>query len=142
MKAIEVKRNEAGWVPASSTLGSGALHEGRELAHLAVLSDRRSDGGGIAYLLRLAPPPGKLIRAVAVARSDEHVYLLEGGYCNKAGELVHFPGDYILNPEGHPHGFFTAVETTVMVICRGESDKIREFGVVDRIQPRNARSER
>ena len=140
MKAIEVKKNDARWTPASGALGAGAIHEGRELAYRAVLSDRRAEGGGIAYLLKVTPPPGKLVRAIAVARSDENVYLLEGGYCNKAGDLIHFPGDYILNPEGHPHGFFAAVETKVLVICRGEPDEIREFGVMDPIQPERVSS--
>jgi hypothetical protein len=56
-----------------------------------VLSDRRAQGGGLAYLLKLTPPPGKLVKAIAVSRSDEHVYLLEGGYSNKAGALIHSP---------------------------------------------------
>ncbi len=134
MKAIHVRTNEANWIPASRSLGEDALYEGRELAYLAVLSDRRAEGGGIAYLLKITPPPGKLVRAIAVARSDENVYLLEGGYTNKAGELIHFPGDCLLNPEGHPHGFFTSVETIELVICRGEPDEIREFGVADIIR--------
>lgn len=142
MKAIEVHNGNAQWIPASRIIGEAALHGGREIAYQAVLSDRRSEGGGIAYLLRLVPPPGKLVRAIAVARSDEHVYLLKGGYSNKAGELVHFPADYILNPEGHPHGFFASVETEVLVICRGEPDEIREFGVVDLRRPEAARLER
>jgi hypothetical protein len=135
MKAIQVRKNEANWVPASKSFGERALYEGRELAYMAVLSDRRGEGGGIAYLLKLTPPPGKLVRAIAVSRSDENVFLLEGGYSNKAGELIHFPGDYMLNPEGYPHGFFTSVETISLVICRGDSDEIREFGVADIVQP-------
>lgn len=141
MKAIEVRQNSAQWIPASQIFGDAALDEGRELAYQAVLSDRRVEGGGIAYLLRLTPPPGKLVKAIAVARSDEHVYLLKGGYCNKAGEMIRFPGDYILNPEGHPHGFFAAVETEVLVICRGEPDEIREFGAVDVLRPDSRRIE-
>jgi hypothetical protein len=135
MKAIQVRKNEANWVPASKTFGERALYEGREIAYMAVLSDRRGEGGGIAYLLKITPPPGKLVRAIAVSRSDESVFLLEGGYTNKAGELIHFPGDYMLNPEGHPHGFFTSVDTVSLVICRGDSDEIREFGVADIVQP-------
>lgn len=131
MKAIEIRRNSADWIPVSQTFGAAALHEGRELAYQALLSDRRAEGGGVAYLLRVAPPSGKLVRAIALARSDEHVYLLKGGYCDKTGEMVRFPGDYILNPAGHPHGFFAAVETEVLIICRGEPDEIREFGAVD-----------
>lgn len=138
MKAINVNRNDAKWMPASDILGAGACYEGRELVYRAVLSDRRGEGGGIAYLLRLLQPPGKIVKAIAVARSDENVYLLEGGYCNRAGELIHFPGDYILNPMGHPHGFFAAVETKVLVVCRGEPDEIREFRVVDPIKLESA----
>jgi hypothetical protein len=138
MKAIEVRKAEVQWSGASAALGPQALYDGREVAYQAVLSDRRAAGGGFAYLLKLEPPAGKLLRAIAVSRSDENVYLLEGGYCDKAGRIIHFPGDYILNPQGHPHGFFAAVPTTVLVICRGEPDEIREFGVVEPIRPQNA----
>ncbi|MGH7985529.1 MAG: hypothetical protein ACRD4Q_03455 [Candidatus Acidiferrales bacterium] len=92
-----MKWNEVKWTPASAGLGAGALYEGRELVNRAVLSDRRADGGGIAYLLRIMPPAGKLVRAIAVARSDENVYLLEGGYCTKRATRFIFP-DYMLNP--------------------------------------------
>jgi hypothetical protein len=141
MKAINVKQNDLEWIAASSVLGAGAVYQGRELVYRAVLSDRRAESGGIAYLLKVTPPRGKLVRAIAVARSDEHVYLLEGGYCNKAGDLIRSAGDYILNPEGHPHGFFCAVETRVLVICRGEPDEIKEFGVIDPIQAEEAPAE-
>ncbi len=60
---------------------------------LAVLSDRCAEGGRIACLLKLTPPPGKLLRAIALARSDENLFLPEGGYTNKGGELIYFPGD-------------------------------------------------
>jgi hypothetical protein len=105
MKAIHVREEHSHPGAASKSFGERALYEGRELAYMAVLSDRRSEGGGIAYLRKITPPPGKLVRAIAGSRSDEDVYLLEGGYTNKAGELIHFPGDYMLNPEGHPHSF-------------------------------------
>jgi hypothetical protein len=39
----------------------------------------------MAYIVRFGLPEGRLIKIVAVARSEEHVYILEGGYCNKAG---------------------------------------------------------
>lgn len=138
MKAIQVRKEEVKWVPASAMFGAGALYDGHELAHIAVLSDRRAEGGGIAYLLRVTPPAGKLVRAIAMSRSDENVYLLEGGYSNKTGELIHPAGDYILNPDGHPHGFFTSVDTVSLVICRGEPDEVREFGVVDPVQAGSA----
>lgn len=69
------------------------------------------------------------------------MYLLKGGYCNRAGEMVRFSDYYILNPEGHPHGFFAAVETEVVVICRGEPDEILEFGAVDLLRHEGTRIE-
>lgn len=135
MKAINVRTPDAQWIAGSAVLGSRAIYQGRETARLKILSDRRAEGGGVAYLLNVLPPPGKIVRTIAIAQSDEHVYVLEGGYCNKAGELIHFPGDYILNPDGHPHSVFVAIETTTLVICRGEPDKVSELGVVDPIKP-------
>jgi hypothetical protein len=38
-----------------------------------ILSDRRSEGGGIAWLAKFSRPPVKLIKIVATAGSDEHV---------------------------------------------------------------------
>jgi len=68
--------------------------------HAKVLSDRRTVGGGIAHLLKPSPPFSKLIKIVADARSEEHVYILESGYCNKSGQRLRAPGDYGFNPPG------------------------------------------
>jgi hypothetical protein len=51
-------------------------------------------------MLKFSHPAGKLIKSVSVARSDEHVYLLEGGYCNRAGEQLRIPGRYGLTLRG------------------------------------------
>lgn len=138
MKAINVRTAEAAWTPASQTMGSRTVYEGKETVRMKILSDRRAEGGGLAYMLNVLPPPGKIVRIIAVAQSDENVYLLQGGHCNKAGEQIHFPGDYTLNPKGHPHSAYFAAETTSLVICTGEPDELRELGVIDPIQPGEA----
>jgi hypothetical protein len=134
MKAIEVRTPETAWLVASQIFGARQRHEGREMVRLKILSDRCAEGGGVAYLLNVQPPPGRIVKTIAIARSDEHVYVLDGGYCNKAGELIHLPGDYILNPMGHPHGVFVATETTTLVICRGEPDEVSELCVIEPIE--------
>jgi hypothetical protein len=69
-------------------LWPNAVHNGRDIVQLKVLSDRRSAGGCIAWLVKWTPPPGKLIKIVAKALSDEHVFNLEGGRATKAGTPV------------------------------------------------------
>src|SRR5689334_4838360 len=96
-----------------------------------VLSDRRNAGGGIAYLLKFSPPDGKLIKLIATAQSDEHVYILQGGYCNKLAKQLRFPGDYEVNPRGHNHSAFIGSETVALVIYLGEPDDVHECDVVD-----------
>jgi hypothetical protein len=60
----------------------------------------------MACMIKFSPPTGKLLKSVSVARSNEHMYLLEGGDCNCAGAQLVFPGHYGLNPAGHPHSAF------------------------------------
>jgi hypothetical protein len=131
MKAIAARSSEIEWQPGSPLFGGDSNYQGQELVHLKTLSDRRDDGGGIAYLIRFSPPPNKMIRLVAVARSEEHVYVLEGGYCNRAGKQLRFPGDYGLNPSGHPHSAFIGRETIGLAVYSGEPDEVREFAVID-----------
>jgi hypothetical protein len=106
--------------------------DGVPVAWTKVLSDRRAAGGGFACLLRFCPPADQLIKIVAVARSDEHIYILEGGHCNKLGERLAFPGSYGINAEGRPHSAFFAEETIALAIYRGESDEVHEFDVIKR----------
>ncbi len=133
MKAISVRTPDTKWTSAASVFGERAINNGKPLVQYKILSDRRSEGGGIAYMLKFSPPAGKLIKLVAVAQSDEHVYVLEGGYCNRAGEQLRFPGDYALNPEGHPHSAFIGVETVGIAVYAGEPDKVVELEVIDPI---------
>jgi hypothetical protein len=79
MQSISLNTEDMDWVPGTPFYGPGAVFEGREVVQLKVLSDRRAEGGGIAWLVRFTPPEGKVIRIVAVALSDEHIFGLEGG---------------------------------------------------------------
>lgn len=118
------------WISGVPFFGPNAVHEGTEVVQLKVLSDHRAQGGGIAWLLRFAPPPGKLLKIVAVARSDEHVFRLEGGRSTKSGKAAHASGAYSLNPRGQPHSAMIAEETVSVVVYSGEPDEIRSLEVV------------
>ena len=131
MASTHVDVAKAEWTSAVPFYGLGAVHDGRDIVQLKVLSDRRAEGGGIAWLARLSPPPGKLIKIVATALSDEHVFNLEGGRGTKSGEPARSSSGYTLNPKGQPHSAFIAVETVSLVIYRGEPDEIVSLEVVD-----------
>ena len=112
--------------------GSGRRpFEGRDIVQIKLLSDRRKEGGGIAWLSKFSPPPGKIIKIVAKALSDEHVYNLKFGRATKSGEPVRASGGYTLNPEGQPHSAFIGSESISLVIYRGEPDEIVSLEVVD-----------
>jgi hypothetical protein len=119
------------WSIATELFGAAALHDGAPILEVKRLSDRRAEGGGVAYLLRASPPAGKLIKIVAVARSDEHVFNLSGGRANKSGKPVAAPGGYALNPEGQPHSAMIASETVSLVVYAGEPDDVKSVEVVD-----------
>src|SRR6266849_601116 len=74
---VDIERAE--WTSGTPFYGPAAVYEGNEIVQLKILSDRRQEGGGIAWLAKFTPPPGKLIKIVATALSDEHVFNLEGG---------------------------------------------------------------
>jgi hypothetical protein len=117
------------WQPADYRFG--VAENAAAIAQEKVLSDRRSEGGGVAYLLKFTPPQGKLIRLVATALSDEHVFILEGGYCDKRGKPRRFPGDYGLNPSNHTHSAFIGQKTVALVIYAGEPDAVHECAVIE-----------
>ncbi|MGH7934001.1 MAG: hypothetical protein ACREQN_12675 [Candidatus Binataceae bacterium] len=133
MKSTLLSTPQREWTPGSWLYGENSIHEGVELVRVKILSDRRAEGGGMAYIVKFTPPAGKLIKLVAIARSDEHVYILEGGYCNHAGEQIRFAGDYGLNPNGKPHSAFIARETVGLAVYSGEPDEVREFAIVEPI---------
>jgi len=131
MASQRVDVEAAPWTSGVPFYGPAALFEGRDIVQLKVLSDRRAEGGGIAWLAKFSPPSGKLIRIVATALSDEHVFNLQGGRVTKSGEPARASGGYTLNPEGQPHSALIANETISLVIYRGEPDEIVSLEVVD-----------
>src|ERR1051325_8089697 len=111
--------------------GPSAAYDGNDIVQLKILSDRRADGGGIAWLARFLPPAGKILKIVATALSDEHVFNLEGGRSTKSGAPARTSGGYTLNPKGQRHSALIAAETISLVIYRGEPDEILSLEVVD-----------
>jgi hypothetical protein len=107
------------------------VHQGKDIVQLKVLSDRRSEGGGIAWLAKFSPPPGKLIKIVATALSDERVFNLAGGRVTKSGQPARASGGYTLNPKGQPHSALIGTETVSLVIYRGQPDEITLMELVD-----------
>src|SRR5947209_5274716 len=131
MASTHVDVAAAEWTSAVPFYGPAAVYQGTDIVQLKVLSDNRENGGGIAWLARFSPPAGKLIKIVATALSDEHVFNLEGGRGTKTGGRARASGGYTLNPEGQPHSAFIDRETVGLVIYRGEPDEIVSLEVVD-----------
>jgi hypothetical protein len=131
MPSTHVDVATAEWTSGVPFYGSGIVYQGREVVQLKILSDRRSAGGGIAWLVKFSPPPGKLIKIVATALSDEHVFNLAGGRATKSGAPARAAGGYTLNPEGQPHSALIASETVSLVVYRGEPDEVRSVEIID-----------
>jgi hypothetical protein len=131
MVSTHVDIENTDWTPGAPFYGPAAVHQGKDIVQLKILSDRRSEGGGIAWLTKFSPPPGKLIKIVATALSDEHVFNLTGGRATKSGQPARASGGYTLNPKGQPHSALIATETVSLVIYRGEPDEITSMEVVD-----------
>lgn len=131
MASMRIDYTAMDWSSAVPFYGPAANHEGHDIVQLKVLSDRRQGGGGIAWLVRFTPPQGKLIKIVATALSDEHIFSLQGGRATKTGERAQGSGGYGLNPKGQPHSAMIATETMALVIYAGEPDQIDSMEVVD-----------
>jgi hypothetical protein len=131
MASTHVDIEKAEWTPGTPFYGPAASYDGSDIVQLKLLSDRRQEGGGIAWLAKFLPPPGKLIKIVATALSDEHVFNLEGGRSTKSGQPARSSGSYTLNPKGQPHSALIATETVSLVIYTGEPDEIVSLEVVD-----------
>ncbi|MCL5673282.1 MAG: hypothetical protein M1407_01510 [Deltaproteobacteria bacterium] len=129
--AIFIRTPEINWTPASSIYGESVMYNNKEIVFIKQLINRLDKGKGVAYLIKFIPPEAKIIRTVAVARSDEHVYILECGHCYRNGEQRLFPGDYVLNPEGHPHANLVSIETVALVICTGATDEVKEISIIE-----------
>ncbi|HJU16972.1 MAG TPA: hypothetical protein VJ770_10940 [Stellaceae bacterium] len=133
MASTYVDVANAEWTPGAPFYGPAAVYDGEAIVRLKILSDRRQEGGGIAWLARFSPPPGKVIKIIATALSDEHVFTLEGGRGTKSGGPARRSGGYTLNPKGQPHSAMIGVETVSLVIYAGEPDEIVSLEVVDAI---------
>ena len=131
MATQRVDHDEMDWASAVPFYGPAAVQDGRDIVQLKVLSDRRQEGGGIAWLVRFTPPTGKLIKIVATALSDEHVFNLQGGRSTKSGQPTHGGGGYSLNPKGQPHSAMIAQETVALVVYAGEPDRVESMELVD-----------
>ena len=131
MATIRTDYEAVPWAPCTEMFGAAAVYDGTPIIEAKTLADRRQEGGGISYLLRFSPPPGKLIKVVAVARSDEHIFNLSGGRVTKAGQPVAAAGGYSINPAGQPHSAMIAAETTALVIYTGEPDEVKSVEVLD-----------
>lgn len=131
MASIHVDIAETEWTSGLPFYGADCIHDGKDLVQLKVLCDRRQEGGGISWIARFLPPPGKLIKIVAMALSDEHIFNLEGGRTNKSGQPVRGGGGYGLNTKGQPHSAMIATETMALIIYTGEPDEVRSIEVVD-----------
>src|SRR5215472_9335122 len=130
MPSIRTDPDNIAWTPWTEVFGDGAFYEGRPIIETKTLSDRRNEGGGIAYLPRFRPPEGKLIKIVAVARSDEHIYL-GGGRATKSGQPVSAAGGYSLNPDWQLFSATIATETISFVLYTGEPDEVKSVEVLD-----------
>ena len=130
MVSIHVDVEKLKWKPGSAKYGPVAVHDGKEIIQSAILSDRREQGGGLALLSKVSPPLGKVVKIVSVARSDEHVFNLQGGRGTKSAQPAR-AADYTLNSEGQVHSAFIGTETLSFVIYRGEPDENISFQVVD-----------
>jgi hypothetical protein len=131
MASTHVDYTAMEWTSAVPFYGPAAVQDDRDIVQLKVLSDRRSEGGGIAWLVRFSPPPGKLIKIVATAMSDEHIFSLQGGRSTKSGQRAQGSGGYGLNPKGQPHSAMISSETEALVIYAGEPDEIKSMEIVD-----------
>jgi hypothetical protein len=131
MASQHVDIGEAEWTSGAPFYGPSAVFNGNDIVQLKILSDRRAEGGGIAWLAKFSPPPGRLIKIVAKAVSDEHVFNLQGGRVTKSGTPVRALGGYTLNPKGQPHSAIIGSETVSLVIYRGEPDEIVSLEVIE-----------
>mgnify|MGYP001553521161 FL=1 len=131
MSSVRVHIDHVEWTSAIPFYGPGAVFHGQEIVQLKVLCDRRHEGGGITWIVKFIPPAGKLIKIIAVAASDEHVFVLDGGRSTKSGIPSNTSGGYSLNPKGQPHSAMFASEMTALVVYVGEPDEVKSIEVVD-----------
>ena len=74
MQSISVDTETMEWMPATPFYGPNASFAGKDIVQLKVLSDRREEGGGIAWLVRFTPrKPGSRWSQLNRTRATELV---------------------------------------------------------------------
>jgi hypothetical protein len=68
MASTHVEVAAAEWTSGQPFYGPGAVYDGKDIVQLKVLSDRRAEGGGIAWLARFSPPTGKLVKIASATQ--------------------------------------------------------------------------
>jgi hypothetical protein len=131
LSSVHIDIENVEWTSAVPFYGPGAMYHGQEIVQLKVLCDRRHEGSGITWIVKFTPPAGKLIKIIAVALSDEHVFILEGGRTTKSGRPSKTSSGYSLNPKGQTHSAMIATEMTALIIYVGEPDDVKTIEVVD-----------
>jgi len=81
-------------------------------------------------VVKFSPPPGKLIKIVATALSDEHIFSLQGGRSTKSGQRAQGSGGYGLNPKA-AHSAMISSETEALGDLCGRADEIKSMEIVD-----------
>ena len=132
MHSIKLDTEAMDWTPGSPLYGPGAICKAanwcRSRSSATAAPRAKASPSSSASL----PPEGKVIRIIAVAQSDEHIFNLEGGRGTKSGERLRFSGNYGLNPRGKPHSAFIGTETMALLVYTGEPDEIRSIDVIDK----------
>ena len=125
MASTRIDHTTMEWSSGVPFYGPAAVHDGKDIVQLKVLSDRRKEGGGIAWLVKMTPPsmhisfwdtltrtstvrsniptppPGKLIKIMAVALSDEHIFSPAGRPQHQGGGRAQGSGRLrLLEPQG------------------------------------------
>jgi hypothetical protein len=82
MTSIHVDLDSIEWTPGSAYKGPDALYQGQEVFYRKGLSDRRQEGGGLAVLSKICPPPWCLAEGYTLSGllgPFQHPYRFERG---------------------------------------------------------------
>ena len=117
--SIQVDGAQMEWGPATQFYGPTAVYQGRDIVQLKVLSDRRREGGGIAWLVRYTPPEDKLSRSSRPPCPTSTSLIFAGGRVTESGAPVRAAGGYKLNFEGQSHSALIGAVTINDHLSRG-----------------------
>lgn len=83
--------------------------------------------GRFVCLLRVVPPPGRLVRIVARTRSTEEALTLSGRVYDARGRPASRKGEYVRRPPGSFHSAYYGEEVIALVAYDGEPEEILAF---------------